>query len=163
MQVVRRKCKRLDANGVSRCRVDERDCAGIDAIDAICYVLRVVKTAQGAPGPYSRALARAIRGLLGEEKISVRSLARQAGKSEPYYRDRLNGDVVLTVDDVIVIARVVGFDAAALMSRIAREVEASNVTPLRRNVGGEPDSLPQDEAYAASTDDSLPDPENHTP
>ncbi|MEO5920458.1 MAG: helix-turn-helix transcriptional regulator [Pseudolysinimonas sp.] len=75
------------------------------------------RTAQPEPGKYARAVAAEIKSEIGRRSISRRELARRAGLSEPYLRDRLNDQYALTINDVAAICEVLDLDPSWLLQK----------------------------------------------
>src|SRR6185295_15359140 len=60
------------------------------------------------------AVAEEVRALLARRRISGVQFAKQIGKSQPYFSRRLNGDVSFDLDDLEVIAEVLGIEVGDL-------------------------------------------------
>lgn len=60
-------------------------------------------------------IAEEVRVLLARRKISASELARRMGVTQPYISRRLNGETALDVDDLALIAQVLGVDVIDLL------------------------------------------------
>jgi transcriptional regulator with XRE-family HTH domain len=71
-------------------------------------------SAQGRLGP---AVAEEVRALLARRRISGVQLAKQIGKSQPYFSRRLNGAVSFDLDDLEAIAKVLEINVTDLIPK----------------------------------------------
>ena len=60
-------------------------------------------------------MARRVRGLLAEHRVTGFELARRTGWSQAYVSRRIRGKVAWRADDLPVIAEALGIDAADLL------------------------------------------------
>lgn len=67
--------------------------------------------------PTREHVAEEIRALLGRRRLSASELARMMGVSQPYLSRRLTGDVAIDVDDLALIARILGVQMTDLLPR----------------------------------------------
>jgi transcriptional regulator with XRE-family HTH domain len=65
--------------------------------------------------PIREQVAEEVRVLLARRKISASELARRMGVTQPYISRRLNGETAMDVDDLALIAQVLGVEVVELL------------------------------------------------
>jgi transcriptional regulator with XRE-family HTH domain len=76
----------------------------------------MTQTRPTGPSPFSEFVASEIRSQMARKKISQTKLAlRLDGRSQPWISRRLNGEVEITIDDVVSIADALGVYASAIL------------------------------------------------
>ncbi|MDI9889927.1 hypothetical protein [Microbacterium sp. IEGM 1404] len=121
---------------------------------------------------FSDALISEIKAEMGRRDLSSRALGRLIGKSSQYMSDRFDGGssktgrrVVLSVWDLAAISEALGLRASDLTLRAhqaALEVDTDGaaITPIRRNVGGAPqtdlETVELDTTQLAASTDNTP-------
>jgi transcriptional regulator with XRE-family HTH domain len=119
------------------------------------YICGMPRQAEQEPGPWSRAVAAAIKRVIDDRGMSIRELAQSTEKSSNYLAVRFRGEASFTLNDIDDLSIVLGFDAGEFLASV--NVNRGEVIQLRPDVSGYLDDALHGIDTAAGTDETQAD------